>query len=935
MIDEKRLIDFIREAGNSGVDATTISTHFGIWRNEAVKILDALIAEGRLKKKGSRPILYFLPSPATVSTSSASADPLNIEEKTPFSNMIGYNGSLAMQTQMALAASSYPPNGIHTLIEGETGVGKTLLACEMARHLKSIKAQNKEDAPFVMFNCAEYANNPQLLLSQLFGYAKGSFTGAVKDKSGLIEEANGGILFLDEIHRLPPTGQEMLFAVIDKGIFRRMGDTTDRVTHFMLIGATTEDSTGALLSTFKRRMPLTITVPPLSERPINERLDIISLFFSQEANKLRLPIRVSYGSLRLLVSCKEKNNIGDLKNEIQLACARAYLKHIQNKEMITGESELEIDVYTLSRRLAVDFVEDERADAYFSSIGVKEGICYMPEKIIENSKKTLYAPRFAGLFDNQFKSLSTASESPYETMKIVLSQFEKQSSNTGKGILYGSISPVVWEATNEIMTIAEKNYETVFTQETSNSVAYFLQQLKTYASAERMVFSPHKFKSRNEDYDLSFVNRILPIINKNLHLDLMKGEAILLSLIFQQETVNSRTLHQNLILVGYGNVASSIAKNVNDTLHTECAVAFDLTEESSAEEMKFTCRDYISKHRKDTIVLAGLGTAPFIEKILVSIDNISYCIIPFLDSMLALACGQLITTSSQIEYTVSEVLAACKEYFGISFENCIPVSTNRRLEKNAYKQGEEKRNVIITYCITGIGSARAVRELLLKKLSIVTTTDIIPLGLMDDIASISKDFGERLKMIIGIINPQIPGVPFINMEQIFSYTNIEGLLRAKGINIPIENGLDADSLDSMEALSASARLEYCYNCLDYFSPSLPKEKVDTTVKNILKGVEKMYRAPMTPDFSVRVYIHCCTMLERMHTAKPIPMPLDADITISKNLTWYTRLKEIVLQACETMGVDFVEAEAYYFMMALPTDDLMYNVYNENRNGKEN
>ena len=314
MVDAQKLIDYINETGNLGVDATSISMHFGIWRNDAVVLLDSLIAEGRLTKKGSKPILYFLPSTYSVSANSLSTE----EDTVPFSNMIGYNGSLAMQTQMALAASSYPPHGIHTLIEGETGVGKTLLACEMARNLKSIKAKNNEEAPFVMFNCAEYANNPQLLLSQLFGYAKGSFTGAVKDKAGLIEEANGGVLFLDEIHRLPPTGQEMLFAVIDKGIFRRMGDTTDRFARFMLIGATTEDPAESLLSTFKRRMPLTIEIPSLSERPINERLDIISLFFGREANNLCLPIRVSCAALRLLISCKGKNNIGDLRNEIQL-----------------------------------------------------------------------------------------------------------------------------------------------------------------------------------------------------------------------------------------------------------------------------------------------------------------------------------------------------------------------------------------------------------------------------------------------------------------------------------------------------------------------------------------------------------------------------------------------------------------------------------------
>ena len=158
MINEETLIDFIKEAGDSGVDATDVSAHFGIWRNEAVELLNSLVAKGELEKKGAKPIRYFLLPPAMVST--ISANPLSDEEKTAFSNMIGYNGSLAMQTQMALAASSYPPNGIHTLIEGETGVGKTLLACEMARHLKSIRSKNKEDAPFVMFNCAEYANNP-------------------------------------------------------------------------------------------------------------------------------------------------------------------------------------------------------------------------------------------------------------------------------------------------------------------------------------------------------------------------------------------------------------------------------------------------------------------------------------------------------------------------------------------------------------------------------------------------------------------------------------------------------------------------------------------------------------------------------------------------------------------------------------------------------
>ena len=76
------------------------------------------------------------------------------------------------------------------------------------------------DAPFVSFNCADYAQNPQLLFGHIFGIKKGAYTGAAQDSPGLIAKADGGILFLDEIHRLPPEGQEMLFTFMDKGVYR-------------------------------------------------------------------------------------------------------------------------------------------------------------------------------------------------------------------------------------------------------------------------------------------------------------------------------------------------------------------------------------------------------------------------------------------------------------------------------------------------------------------------------------------------------------------------------------------------------------------------------------------------------------------------------------------------------------------------------------------
>ena len=140
--------------------------------------------------------------------------PAREEQENVFASMIGFNGGLKAQIHQAKAAVTYPPNGLHTLIIGPSGSGKTFLAENMYRYAVQQKLL-APDAPFVAFNCADYADNPQLLNSQLFGYVRGAFSGATSTRSGLVDKADGGILFLDEIHRLSGEGQEMLFYLLD------------------------------------------------------------------------------------------------------------------------------------------------------------------------------------------------------------------------------------------------------------------------------------------------------------------------------------------------------------------------------------------------------------------------------------------------------------------------------------------------------------------------------------------------------------------------------------------------------------------------------------------------------------------------------------------------------------------------------------------------
>lgn len=108
---------------------------------------------------------------------------------------------------------AYPPNGLNILITGHSGVGKSYLADKIAAYARQ-KNVIEADTPYIVLNCADYANNPELVSSMLFGYVKGAYTGADESKEGLLKEANGGYLFLDEVHRLSSENQEKLFSFI-------------------------------------------------------------------------------------------------------------------------------------------------------------------------------------------------------------------------------------------------------------------------------------------------------------------------------------------------------------------------------------------------------------------------------------------------------------------------------------------------------------------------------------------------------------------------------------------------------------------------------------------------------------------------------------------------------------------------------------------------
>lgn len=237
-----------------------------------------------------------------------------IEERYDFGNIVGQS---AVISSIINEVKKVADSRSNVLLIGETGTGKELFA--RAIHHSS----SRRDKPFVPINCSAIPEN--LLESELFGYTKGAFTGAVSPKRGLFEEADGGTVFLDEIGDLGPPLQAKLLRVIDDHEIRPLGGVTSRKVDLRFIAATNLDIAKAVKEgSFREDLYYRINVVSIKLPPLRERKeDIIPLakhFIERYSQEIGKDVRyIDEGAQRLLVDYQWPGNVRELQNIIERA----------------------------------------------------------------------------------------------------------------------------------------------------------------------------------------------------------------------------------------------------------------------------------------------------------------------------------------------------------------------------------------------------------------------------------------------------------------------------------------------------------------------------------------------------------------------------------------------------------------------------------------
>ncbi|WP_127836537.1 sigma-54-dependent transcriptional regulator [Clostridium prolinivorans] len=851
---------------NKGFSASEISEALGILRNNVSMELNTLLRQDKIIKIKGRPVLYIDKKSVEniigykLDKSFNELEDINElikEEKSenidssPFSSLIGADSGLKNQIEQAKAAILYPPNGLHTLIVGQTGVGKTLFANMMYNYAKFTK-RLKEDAPFIVFNCADYYNNPQLLISHIFGHIKGAFTGADSDKEGIVEKANNGILFLDEIHRLPPEGQEMIFYFMDTGTYNKLGESErKRKANVLIIGATTEEPGSSLLKTFLRRIPIIINIPSFEERPIKDRLDIVKFLLSNEAHRVNKSIKIEADAVKALIGSASYGNIGQLKSNIQLVCAKGFLNSIENKEFINIDfkslpPEIKSGLFNLSskREEIEEISELVKSHLIILPTGCKNLIKdddYEPPfnlyKIIEDKAALL---KEEGVDEEYIKKFITTDINIH--IKCFYDKFKNTSS--GRDKILEIISEDILKFSQEVKSFIEKKFNKKLSERFLYALGLHLSSFmkrvesKTpvhYANIEDIV------KDNPEEFNISL--EIKRLIEERYNILVPEEELVYLTLLLNTIDENQNTDRVAIIVAAHGTSTASSMVNVAKRLLGEGIVeAVDMSLEVSPKKILDQLIERVKELNtgKGILLLVDMGSLANFDTIITEKTGIKVKTIDMVSTPVVL---EAVRKSNLFGMDLDTLYDSLKNFKGYG---------NLVVENEKYK---DKEKAIITICSTGIGTAEKLKELVENIIINLTNEEIkiIPIGV--------KELNKKIEIIknkyniiasIGIMNPKIDA-PFISLESLIGGNGeeiIASIIENKNIKLKPKH-------------TNTVVKELCEDSLKQFLTFLNPSKIISVLMKFLSVLEENLKKDFDNAMRIRIVVHAGCALERM------------------------------------------------------------------------
>ncbi|WP_414625414.1 sigma 54-interacting transcriptional regulator [Enterococcus faecium] len=887
-----------RENLSEDSNADYIGNQLNIKRNTVSQYLNHFFHTGKLVKINTRPVLFFDRKTIEMKHNIEIKEKVfqnvedlkkmfagnHIEEKKK-TRLIGEDGSLKDILNQCKATMIYPPNGLPVLLNGETGTGKSYLAKLLYDY--AIESEVVEaDTKFIQVNCSEYSNNPELLTGNLFGYKKGAFTGAIENNLGLLHYADNGVLFLDEVHCLPPECQEKLFVFMDRGVYHMLGDNeTEFKSKARLIFATTENPSTALLPTLVRRIPVSVKLPSLKNRGANEKLELICAILKNEEKNLNKKITINNAVYKLLMSTDFIGNIGELRGIIQAFCVNANFDAPEEKH-------IKIDV----QHMPTNFPASEVLPFNSNS---KENFL----SIDELSKFNVHSSRIFTFFENSSshlleyqqnrKSFSKTSENLLEELQSYLENFvvhQPMMVSPYKQYLKNSLN-LIFEGLEHkfflTMSNNEKNAICEWINDYNENAALLNKWSNVHADLinifSEKVRETFRFESLVAE---NFIKNLLFSIN-------VKLDTIfeILFILFIKKKMNKKyNLKRFGVVLCHGfSTASSMAEAANRLVGSYVFEGIDMPITTDVKEVNQQINTLLNEinNVEELFLLVDMGSLKAIYKELKT-NKINVGIINNANTQLAIEIGFGIINQTPMEEILSQASSNAQYEYHVEYKNI-------------------KENVILCSCATGQATAEKIKQVILSSLPTdipikVKTYDYNSLFEKESINFIKKNY--NLVCVIGTINPEIAEIPFVPIEELIVSEDSSEINKFLSMYLT-EEALSAFNKELIKNFSLSNLI----SSLTILNPQKLLEEVTISIEKL----QNQLNTTFSSKICFGLYVHVCLLIERLILGNNMEYYPNSDEFIEKHTNFIKCVKDSFSGVESSFSVEIpVEEIGYIF-----------------------
>ncbi|MCH4183830.1 MAG: PRD domain-containing protein [Prevotella sp.] len=796
--------EFLNHENLKGLETGYIAGHLNLQRTNASSLLNRLCGEGKLVKSTTRPVLYSLP-----------AD-FNTGDNTCFLNLIGYDGSLRNVVQLAKAAILYPQKSLTTMIIAEHGCGTDALVRMMYEYAKQTGVL-KTDAPFIKVSCSNYKDDAKALHEVLFG-----------ENSNAFQQASKGILFLDDVDLINSADKECITRFVEE-------DTSDAYRSVFLILSASTGMNRIDKTQMSSKIPMCIELPPLTKRPLEERLELINRFLSIESARAKRKIEVGPEVLRMLLLYDGPLNVKQINLDIKIASASAYVRCYEdvNSNMVLYPDDFE--TYVRKGLLA------HKQHMLEVNALVKDNTTYVFDSESTVKKYSYFSP----------------SSDDYNNIRSRICELEKrgvehkQASDIISESLHGAIASYKRELSNQVINTDQLRL--LVNKQIIDLVTDFIQSCegrfqKQYPASVFYGICLHinsliHMKKRGERISEEQVTKIITTYNKEfiacqefantlsmtMKLNIDIDEIVLITMFLIDDDSNEETGRPQLLIAMHGDhTASDVAEVIHTLTRTDNIHSFDLSLTSdlkdSVKELEILVEN--TDQGKGIIALYDMGSIKTMLETISEDTGITIRLVNIPFTLIGLDIARKCAVTDDVDAVYHSVVT---ELYQFRSDTTI------------------KPNVFITLCNTGEGGAVQMSEYIQRYSHLGYA--VMPLAISDRQQLIRKVSEIRksssVAAFVGTFDPKIFGIPFISIQEVFECPK-------ESIDLVLERKPASQEVDAEKQM---------YQQFEEDLTVIPKGELKKILPGVIQEIDAAYG--LNEDQRIGLSMHLAAMTARL------------------------------------------------------------------------